>query len=69
MDRLFTAAQKKHLYVLSDGKCQRCGELLGEDWEAHHVERYVDGGVTELTNGLALCRVCHIQIHQRNSRD
>lgn len=47
------------MYVMAGGKCAECGGPLGDDWEAHHVVRYADGGVTEVTNGAALCVQCH----------
>lgn len=59
MQRLFSHAQKRHLYLSAEGRCQRCGEVLGVDWEAHHKIRFTDDGVTEVTNGEALCKRCH----------
>lgn len=64
MRRVFDRQQKRHLYIASEGRCQRCGGDLGEDWEAHHVKRFADGGVTELPNGMALCESCHRAIHR-----
>jgi len=64
VNRLFTQAQKKHMYIASGGRCQKCGETLGIDWEAHHINRYTDGGVTEITNGLAVCHSCHKKLHR-----
>ena len=63
MNRIFTPEQKRHLYLLSDGKCQRCGSVLGWSWEAHHIIRWADGGPTELNNGIALCGPCHKMMH------
>jgi superfamily II DNA or RNA helicase len=63
--RLFNSAQKRHLFVMCGGRCQRCGGVLGESWDAHHVKRHADGGVTELTNVMALCRPCHVAIHRK----
>lgn len=65
MERIFSNAQKRHLYLSAEGRCERCGSALGQDWEAHHKIRYADGGVTELTNGIALCQRCHILTHRR----
>lgn len=62
--RFFYARQRRHLYVSADGKCQQCGALLGVDWHAHHEKWFADGGVTAITNGLALCTRCHKQRHQ-----
>ena len=65
MNRLFTSSQKRHLYIAADGRCEICEEPLSEGWEAHHKTRYADGGVTELTNGMALCRACHKSLHRK----
>lgn len=67
VNRIFTDKQKKHLYIAADGKCEKCGDVLSEDWEAHHIKRYADGGVTEIQNGMALCRACHLYIHRRST--
>ena len=64
MNRCFSEAQKRHLYIAHDGLCARCMGDLGEDWEAHHVTRWADGGLTELTNAAALCRRCHFAVHR-----
>lgn len=66
MTRIFTPEQKRHLYLLSGGKCQKCGCILGESWEAHHIIRWADGGSTEIINGMSLCSTCHKQIHGGN---
>lgn len=67
MNRLFSGNQKRHLYVANGGRCSRCGEQLGESWDAHHVTRFADGGVTELPNGAALCGECHRQLHRSST--
>lgn len=63
MPRRFSAKQKRHLYLAQQGRCGRCGEQLGERWDAHHQVRYADGGVTEIVNAVALCLGCHRAIH------
>jgi superfamily II DNA or RNA helicase len=65
MKRYFDRNQKKHLYLTSGGRCERCSGHLGERWDAHHKRRYADGGITEITNALALCERCHILTHRR----
>lgn len=50
---------------MNGGRCGKCGGSLGERWEAHHTERFADGGVTELPNAQALCALCHRDIHRR----
>jgi hypothetical protein len=34
----------------------RCPNLLGNDWQVHHIDRSKGD---ELSNLLALCRICH----------
>ena len=67
MNRCFSEAQKRHLYIAQLGLCARCGGDLSTDWEAHHINPYANGGVTELTNGVALCKPCHVEIHRSKS--
>ncbi len=55
------------MYVAAGGKCEKCGATLGDDWEAHHMKRYADGGVTAIQNGAALCRECHKAMHRRST--
>jgi superfamily II DNA or RNA helicase len=59
VSRGFTHRQRRHLYIVAEGKCESCGRLLDEHWEAHHRTRYADGGATEIVNAQALCRRCH----------
>lgn len=63
MNRAFSPAQKRYVYLTQGGKCARCGARLGEVWDAHHQVRYADGGVTEVVNAVALCVGCHRAIH------
>jgi superfamily II DNA or RNA helicase len=47
------------LFRNADGKCQRCYEPLGDDWEADHI---VPWSITHRTNVFemqALCRACN----------
>ena len=68
-DRYFSRQQRRHLYVSVDGRCERCGLLLGVRWHAHHIIRFADDGVTEITNGMALCQRCHIMEHRHGSKN
>jgi superfamily II DNA or RNA helicase len=64
-ERLFSKQQKRHLYFVSSGLCEQFGHPLGEEWDAHHVNRFADGGKTEIQNARALCKACHVSIHRR----
>ena len=45
--------------------CQRCGVPAGEDLEAHHVQPIEAGGEPyDARNGRAMCRNCHMEIHE-----
>ena len=64
MNRLFSDLQRRSIFLAADGRCQTCGELLDEVWDAHHIVPHSQGGVTEVWNGMALCKPCHIDIHK-----
>ena len=46
-------------------RCERCGCFFKDYKEAeyHHKTRYVDGGKSELSNIMVLCKKCHNIIH------
>ncbi|MDN4483925.1 HNH endonuclease [Demequina lignilytica] len=59
--RPFSAAQRRALAV-RDGGCAWCGAPAA--WcEAHHIVPWARGGGTDLSNGVLLCRGCHLRIH------
>ena len=62
--RRLTRKQRARLYVRCGGVCQSCRDILPESWHAHHVTRWADGGVTNLTNMTALCPKCHKETHE-----
>lgn len=64
MERLFSKAQRRKLFIRADGRCERCEKILRDGWEAHHVKRWADGGETYLHNAMALCKACHKQMHR-----
>jgi 5-methylcytosine-specific restriction endonuclease McrA len=48
-----------------DGKCAECGEEKDLDQvQGHHIMRHADGGKTNEANGAAVCKDCHIKLHQ-----
>lgn len=61
--RLFSAAQKRRLYLAQQGLCAECGAELEDGWHAHHIEQWSRGGATETNNGTALCEPCHTRRH------
>lgn len=62
--RKFNDAQRTALYNRQKGICPDCGEhFLKADMEAHHIVAWYNGGLTELDNGVMLCKHCHTERH------
>lgn len=57
--RLFSYRQRNYIYNKCDGRCAACGIELGDDWEADHIVPHSSGGLTQISNGQALCIACH----------
>lgn len=63
--RLFSKSEKAEMLEKQGGKCAQCGEAKTVDEvHGHHVERHADGGKTNSSNGAAVCKTCHTEIHQ-----
>lgn len=62
--RAFSNNQRAALYNRQKGICPDCGKhfVIG-DMHAHHVIPWYNGGLTELNNGVMLCKECHKQRH------
>jgi len=62
--RQFNDAQRTTLYNRQKGICPDCGKhYLKADMEAHHITPWYNGGITELENGVMLCKECQTQRH------
>jgi hypothetical protein len=62
--RLFTRAQRRAL-ITRDGGCAFPGCDIPAGWcEAHHITPWSQDGLTDLANGVLLCRRHHTVIHQ-----
>lgn len=62
--RLFTGATRRALAV-RDGGCAFPGCDRPTRWcEGHHIQSWLDGGATDLDNGVLLCGYHHRVIHQ-----
>lgn len=48
-------------YLAHHPTCERCHRAPSEI--AHHIERKADGGSDDPINLMAVCGVCHAQIH------
>lgn len=61
--RLFNPKQKQQISDKTGGTCARCGNNLEDGWNAHHKDRWSDGGQTDPSNGDPLCTDCHRWVH------
>ena len=62
--RQFNEAQRSALYNRQKGICPDCGQhCLKADMHAHHIIPWYNNGVTELSNGVMLCKTCHTVRH------
>jgi len=59
--RRFNARERFALFLAADGVCALCGASLVAGFHADHVEPYSAGGLTDVTNGQALCAACNLQ--------
>lgn len=62
--RQFSDAQRSTLYNRQKGICPDCGEhFVKAEMHAHHIVPWYNGGITDLSNGVMLCKNCHTQRH------
>lgn len=62
--RQFSEAQRTALYNRQKGVCPDCGiHFLKADMHAHHIVPWYNGGLTDMSNGVMLCKECHSQRH------
>lgn len=62
--RLFSAGQRR-LLAVRDGGCRFPGCHRPPSFtDAHHVHSWLDGGPTDISNGLLLCRFHHRLVHE-----
>lgn len=65
--RRFNEAQRSTLYNRQKGICPDCGQhYLKADMHAHHVIPWYNHGMTDLSNGVMLCKECHTLRHANN---
>lgn len=57
--RQFSSLQKDKLFILYEGRCGICSELLGDDWEADHIQPWSLDGPTIVKNGQPACKLCN----------
>ena len=62
--RQFSEPQRSTLYNRQNGICPDCGQhFLKADMHAHHIIPWYNGGLTDVSNGVMLCKECHTQRH------
>lgn len=49
------------LWIAADGKCQACGNELGDDWHADHIVPWVASKRTNVHEMQALCPACNLK--------
>ena len=62
--RLFSDDQKIMIFRRDNEKCKKCNVRLvfgDPNTHFHHKDRYIEGGKTEIENGLLICKVCHLK--------
>ena len=60
MSRFFRRSERAVLYIAAGGKCSQCREPLTDGWHADHIRPFSKGGMTDLSNGQALCPPCNL---------
>ena len=55
------------ILAVRDGGCIGC-ELTSEHTQAHHIDYFENGGLTEMPNLAPLCERCHHDLHQHDTK-
>ena len=62
--RQFDETKRTALYNRQKGICPDCNEhFLKSEMQAHHIVPWYNGGLTDMSNGVMLCKECHRQRH------
>jgi superfamily II DNA or RNA helicase len=59
--RHFNRRERAALIAAADGRCEKCGTDLPDNWHADHVIPHAAGGPTDVINGQALCPACNLK--------
>ena len=59
--RRFSSAERVALFLAADGRCTACGRELTPGWHGDHIQAWSGGGLTDVTNGQALCPECNLK--------
>ncbi|MDE0133213.1 MAG: HNH endonuclease [Acidimicrobiaceae bacterium] len=55
------------ILAVRDGGCIGC-RLTSEHTQAHHIDYFEDGGLTEIPNLASMCQPCHRDLHTHNRK-
>lgn len=65
--RLFTARQKRDIFLKFRQKCALCGVKIHGEWTAGHIIPHSQGGKTEVRNGQPECPKCSPITHKEDT--
>lgn len=78
----FTDTTKQKALERQKNKCASCGTKIsalgeagksshrfGERTEAHHMKHCQQGGTSDLSNCVIICKACHYNVHGGNYRN
>lgn len=60
--RRLTADERRRIYELTGGLCQRCGDPLGVDYHNAHLAAWSNGGSTDVDNMRPWCPPCNLKL-------
>lgn len=58
--RRFSQAERRALYLSTDGCCEICGTDLQPSWHSDHKTAWSQGGATDVLNGQPTCPRCNL---------
>ena len=59
--RRFSRSEKAALYLIADGKCEKCQNELSQGWHGDHIIPFSVVEETDVKNGQALCGTCNLK--------
>lgn len=68
MTRIFNTKQRMALANAAEWKCVMCNTPLDTSFHADHIIPFSKGGITDVSNGQALCPTCNMQKGNRMSK-
>jgi len=58
---------RRRVYERAHKRCEGCRKHIRslQQMNAHHLRRFIDGGLTRISNLACLCKPCHRLLHER----